>query len=42
MDGARISPRVRRWLWFVGLYAAAVVTLGVLAYGLRALMKLFL
>jgi hypothetical protein len=34
------SPGWRhRWLWFAGLYAAGVVTLAVVAYGLRALLK---
>jgi hypothetical protein len=36
-----VSPRLRRWLWFAGLYAAAVATLAIVAYGLRALLKLF-
>jgi hypothetical protein len=36
------SPHVpNRWLWFVGLYAGGVGTLGLVAYGLRALLKLF-
>ena len=42
MDGVKVAPWMRRWLWFVGLYAAAVVALGAVAYGLRALLKLFL
>jgi len=32
-------PRLNRWLWFAGLYAAGVVTLAVVAYGLRALLQ---
>jgi len=31
--------RLNRWLWFAGLYAAGVVTLAVVAYGLRALLQ---
>jgi len=41
MGRVSVAPLVRRWLWFVGLYAAAVATLAIAAYGLRALMKLF-
>jgi hypothetical protein len=34
------SPRwLRRWLWFAALYATGVGTLAVVAYGLRALLK---
>ena len=36
-----VAPSVRRWLWFAALYAASVVTLGIVAYGLRALIKVF-
>jgi hypothetical protein len=33
-------PRgVRRWLWFAAFYAAGVGALAVVAYGLRALLK---
>ena len=33
-------PRwLHRWLWFAALYAAGVGTLAVVAYGLRALLK---
>jgi hypothetical protein len=39
--GVRISALLRRWLWFIGLYAAGIGTLGLVAYGLRALLKLF-
>jgi hypothetical protein len=36
------SPRwLDRWLWFAGLYMASVVALAVVAYGLRALLKVF-
>jgi hypothetical protein len=31
---------LHRWLWFGALYAAGVGTLAVVAYGLRALLKL--
>jgi hypothetical protein len=36
-----VSPSLRRWLWFAFLYAAGVATMTVVAYGLRALLKLF-
>jgi hypothetical protein len=39
MGGVNVAPWVRRWLWFAGLYVAAVVVLAVVAYGLRALLK---
>jgi hypothetical protein len=42
MEGARIPPWLTRWLWFAGLYAASVVTLAIVAYGLRALVKGFM
>jgi hypothetical protein len=41
MEGVRLNPFLRRWLWFAGLYAAGILTLAVVAYGLRALLKLF-
>jgi hypothetical protein len=41
MEGSRVSPSLRRWLWFVGLYAAAAGTVALVAYGLRALLKVF-
>lgn len=41
MEGVRLNPFLRRWFWFVGLYAAGILTLAVLAYGLRALLKMF-
>jgi hypothetical protein len=39
MSGATVPDRLRRWLWFAGLYAAGVGTLAVVAYGLRMLLK---
>jgi hypothetical protein len=39
--GVRVPPSLRRWLWFAGLYAAGVVTLAIVAYGLRALLRVF-
>jgi hypothetical protein len=41
MLGVGVSPSLRRWLWFAGLYVAGVVTLAVVAFGLRALLKVF-
>jgi hypothetical protein len=41
MEGERVPLWLRRWLWFVGLYAAGLGTLAVVAYGLRALLKVF-
>ena len=36
------SPQVpNRGLWFVGLYASGVGTFALVAFGLRALLKLF-
>jgi hypothetical protein len=32
---------LNRWLWFAALYVAGVGTLAVVAYGLRALLKVF-
>ena len=32
-------PRLRQWLWFVGLWAGSVVALGVVAGALRAVLK---
>jgi hypothetical protein len=40
MEVVRSSERLHRWLWFAALYAGGVVTLGVVAYGLRALLKM--
>jgi hypothetical protein len=39
MEGERVPLWLRRLLWFVGLYAAGVGTLAVVAYGLRTLLK---
>jgi hypothetical protein len=36
-----VSPSLRRWLWFAGLYAAGVIAVAVVAYGLRVLLKAF-
>jgi len=36
-----VSPSLRRWLWFAVLYAAGVIAVAVVAYGLRALLKVF-
>jgi Protein of unknown function (DUF2474) len=41
MEGVKVAPWVRRWLWFAALYAASVSTLAIVAYGLHALLKLF-
>jgi hypothetical protein len=41
MMNATVSPRLRQFLWFAGLYAAGVVTLAIVAFGLRALLKMF-
>ena len=40
MGLVRFPRRLRGWLWFAGLYVAGVGTLAVVAYGLRALLKL--
>jgi hypothetical protein len=40
--GPAPSPRrLNRWLWFAALYVAGVGTVAVVAYGLRALLKVF-
>ena len=39
MGLTRSSRWLYRWLWFVALYAAGVGTLAIVAYGLRALLK---
>ncbi len=36
-DGGRIV--IRRWAWFVGLWAAGVLTLAVVAFVLRLLFR---
>ncbi len=30
-----LDPRLQKLLWFVGLWVASVLSLGVVAYGLR-------
>ena len=35
-DRPRLPLALRRFAWFVGLWAAGVVSLGVVSYGLRA------
>ena len=40
MEAVRVSPSLRKWLWFATLYVAAIVVVAVAAYGLRALLKL--
>jgi hypothetical protein len=40
MSLARYPRSLDRWLWFAGLYVAGVGTLALVAYGLRALLKL--
>lgn len=32
-------PRLRQWAWFMGLWAASVVTLGIVASVLRAVIR---
>lgn len=32
------SPRLRQWLWFVGLWAGSVLVLGIVASLLRAIL----
>jgi hypothetical protein len=39
MGLARSPHWLHGWLWFAALYAAGVGTLAVVAYGLRALLK---
>jgi hypothetical protein len=40
MGLVRLPGQLPRWLWFASLYLAGVGTLAVVAYGLRALLKL--
>jgi hypothetical protein len=40
MELARFPGRLHRWLWFAVLYAAGVGSLAIVAYGLRALLKM--
>ena len=42
MEDVKAPQRQRRWLWFAALYLASVVTLAIVAYGLRALIKAFM
>jgi hypothetical protein len=30
-----MPPSLRRWAWFVGLWAAGVITVGIVAYAIR-------
>jgi hypothetical protein len=39
MTRAMASARSHPWLWFAALYVAGVGTLGIVAYGLRLLLK---
>jgi hypothetical protein len=39
MEIVRLPGALHRWLWFAALYVAGVGTLAVVAYGLRALLK---
>ena len=41
MESVNVAPWVRRWLWFAGLYVATIVAVAAVAFGLRALLKLF-
>lgn len=34
-----INQTLRRLLWFVALWAAGVITVGLLAYGIRLMIK---
>ncbi|MCQ8184853.1 DUF2474 domain-containing protein [Parvularcula maris] len=34
---ARLPEPLRKWLWFVGLWAAGVLAVSTVAYGIRAL-----
>jgi hypothetical protein len=40
MEAVKVSTATRKWLWFAALYVAAIVVVAVVAYGLRALLKL--
>ena len=41
MEGERVPQWLGRLLWFAVLYAAGVGTLAAVAYGLRALLNVF-
>jgi hypothetical protein len=30
-----MPPLLRRWAWFIGLWAAGVITVGIVAYAIR-------
>jgi len=30
-----MPPSLRRWAWFIGLWAAGVITVGIVAYAIR-------
>ena len=30
-----MSPALKRWAWFVGLWAAGVIAVGIVAYAIR-------
>lgn len=34
-----MGPALRRWAWFIGLWAAGVITVGVIAYALRLIIR---
>ena len=34
-----MSPRISQLLWFAGLWLASVVTLGIVAYAIRLILK---
>ena len=42
MQDVKTPQPQRRWLWFAGIYLASVITLAIVAYGLRALIKVFM
>ncbi|MBC2667864.1 DUF2474 family protein [Novosphingobium piscinae] len=33
------APRLKQWLWFVGLWAGSVTALGIVAGALRAVLR---
>lgn len=33
-----LHPFVRRWLWFVGLWLASVIALGIVAFAIRSVL----
>ncbi|HET9146451.1 MAG TPA: hypothetical protein VFN77_00240 [Acetobacteraceae bacterium] len=32
-----LHPTLRRWLWFIGIYAASVIVFAIVAFGLQLL-----